>query len=76
MDDKIKKLAKTIVEHSIKVEKDENVKITCETIEPMPLVKELVKLISEKKANVEVSFFDPVLRAEINKNTSDKKIEL
>ena len=76
MEDKIKKLAKTIVNHSIKVEKNENVKITCETMEPMPLVKELVKLISEKSANVVVSFFDPVLRAEINKNTSDKKIEL
>jgi len=76
MEEKIKALALTIVNHSIKVEKDENVKITCETMEPMPLVRELVKLINEKGANVDVSFFDPTLRACINKNTSDKKIEL
>ena len=76
MEEKIKALALTIVNHSIKVEKDENVKITCETMEPMPLVRELVKLINEKGANVAVSFFDPTLRACINKNTSDKKIEL
>lgn len=76
MEEKIKTLAKTIVNHSIKVEEGENVKITSETMEPMPLIKELVKLLNEKGANVDVSFFDPSLRAMINKNTSDKKIEL
>lgn len=76
MEEKIKILAKTIVNHSVKVQEGENVKITCETMEPMPLVKELVKLISQEKANVSVSFFDPSLNAEINKNTSDKKIKL
>lgn len=76
MEEKIKTLASTIVNHSIKVKEGENVKITCETLEPMPLIKELVKLISEKKANVVVSFFDPELNAEITKNTTDKKIEL
>ncbi len=76
MEEKIKILAKTIIDHSIKVEKDENVKITCETMEPMSLVKELVKLINERGANVDVSFFDPSLRALINKDTSDKKINL
>lgn len=76
MKDKISILAKTIVDHSIKVERDENVKITCETMEPMPLVKELVKLINERGANVDVEFFDPSLKALINKDTSDKKIKL
>ena len=76
MKEKISILANTIVNHSIKVEEGEKVKISCETMEPMPLVKELVKLINEKKACVDVSFFDPVLRAEINKGTTDKKIEL
>ena len=73
MKEKISILASTIVNHSIKVEEGEKVKISCETMEPMPLVKELVKLINEKKACVDVSFFDPVLRAEINKGTTDKK---
>lgn len=76
MEEKIKKLASTIVNHSIKVKEGENVKITSETMEPMPLIKELVKQINDKKANVVVSFFDPLLRAMINKDTTDEKIEL
>ena len=76
MEEKIKKLASTIVNHSIKVQEGENVKITSETMEPMPLIKELVKQINDKKANVVVSFFDPLLRAMINKDTTDEKIEL
>ena len=76
MENKIKVLASTIINHSIKVEKDENVKILVETMEPLELVKELVKLINEKGANVDVEFTDPALDALINKNTSEKKIEL
>ncbi len=76
MEDKIRILAKTIVEHSIKVEKGENVKITCETMEPKPLVFELVKLIHEKGGNAVVSFFDPVLNAFTTKGSTDKRIEL
>ncbi len=76
MKGKIEVLASTIVNHSIKVEKDEKVKIICETMEPMPLVKALVKLINEKGACVSVSFFDPVLNAEVNMGTTDKKIDL
>ena len=48
MEEKIKKLASTIVNHSIKVKEGENVKITSETMEPMPLIKELVKQINDK----------------------------
>lgn len=76
MEEKIKKLAETIVNHSVKIQEGENVKITSETMEPMLLIKELVKQINNKKANVVVSFFDPILRAEINKHTSDKKVFL
>lgn len=75
MENKIKQLAETIVNHSIKVQKDENVKILVETMEPIDLVKELVKLINEKGANVDVSFNDPSVEALVNKGTSDKKIE-
>lgn len=76
MKNNIEVLASTIVNHSIKVNRDENVRITCETMEPMPLVKELVKQINEKGANVEVSFFDPMLKALINKETTPSKISL
>lgn len=76
MENKIKRLADVIVSHSIKVKDGENVKITCETMEPMPLVKELVSLIGERGGNVSVSFFDPMLNAMINKDTTNSKIEL
>lgn len=75
MENKIKILAKTIVNHSIKVEKDENVKILVETMEPIELVKELVKLINEKDANVDVEFTNPHIDALVNMNASEKKIE-
>ena len=76
MKDKIKSLAETIVNHSLKIKENENVKILCETMEPIDFVKELVYLINQKKANVDVSFFDPTIKAIIDKETSDKKIEL
>lgn len=76
MKDKIEVLASTIINHSIKVNRNENVRITCETMEPMPLVKELVRLINKKGANVEVSFFDPMLKALINKGTTPRKLSL
>ncbi len=76
MKDKIEVLASTIINHSIKVNRNENVRITCETMEPMPLVKELVRLINKKGANVEVSFFDPMLKALINKGTTPSKLSL
>ena len=76
MKDKINILAKTIVNHSIKVQEGENVKILVETMEPLDLVKELVKLINEKGANVDVTINDPFLESLINSATTDKKIEL
>ena len=76
MENKIKILANTIVSHSIKVKEGENIKITCETMEPMPLVKELVSLIGKQGANVSVSFFDPNLNAMINKDTTNSKLNL
>lgn len=76
MKDKISVLASTIVNHSIKVEEGEKVKILCETMEPMPLVKELVRMINDKNACCDVSFFDPVLKSLMNKDICDKGIEL
>lgn len=76
MEDKIKTLANTIVNHSIKVEEGENVKILVETMNPMDLVKEIVRLINEKKANVDVEIINPELEALVSVGTTDKKIEL
>ena len=76
MENKIKILAKTIVEHSIKLKKGENVKIQMESMEPLDLVKEIVKLINEKEANVDIEITNPELGALVTKNSTDKKIEL
>lgn len=76
MEEKIIKLANTIVNHSINVEKGEKVHLMCETMEPIVLVKKLIELINEKGANAMVEFFDPNIKALINKNASDKMIEL
>ena len=43
MDERLKKLAKTLVNYSCRVEKGENVLINCNGTAPIPLVKEIVK---------------------------------
>ena len=41
-------LATTIVEHSVKVKENDNVLISVETMEPLPLVKEIIKKNDDK----------------------------
>ncbi len=55
--ERVKKLAKLLVEHSTKVKKDDRVQIIADSIAE-PLVKELYRLCLEKNAfvNVEVTF--------------------
>lgn len=76
MDNKIEQLASTIVNHSIKVQKNEKVKIISETMQPMPLIKKLAELILEKGAAVNVSFASSSLGAVMKKHTNDAQIEL
>ncbi len=76
MNDKLITLADTIVSYSLNVKESDNVLITCETMEPMPLVKELVKKIYDKKAVPNVKIIDPELSALDKKLMNDKKIDL
>lgn len=69
-------LASTIVEHSIKVQEGDNVLISVETMEPLPLVKEIIKKIQECKGNVSVKIFDPFIEATILNKTLDSKLDL
>lgn len=69
-------LATTIVEHSIKIKEDDNVLISVETMEPLPLVKEIIKKIQEHKGNVSVKIFDPFIDAMILNKTLDSKLDL
>ena len=74
--EQIKKLAKTIVEHSIKVKENENVLIISETINPLPLIKELVKQIQARKGNVDVRFIEPSINNAIKENITENGITL
>ena len=48
-------LATTIVEHSVKVKENDNVLISVETMEPLPLVKEIKQiLIDSYYGNLEI----------------------
>ena len=46
MDERIKKLAYNLVNYSCRVQKDENVLISCHGVHPMPLVKQLMRTFS------------------------------
>ena len=72
----LKTLATTIVEHSVKVKENDNVLISVETEEPLPLVKELIKKIQEKKGNVSVKIFNPFIDALILNKTEEAKLNL
>lgn len=48
MENKIKKLAKFIIEYSIKVQENERVLINTQSLESKPLIKELIKEIYKK----------------------------
>jgi len=74
--DKIKNLAKMITTYSIEVKENENVLINSSSTKTSLLIKELIKAIYEKKANVTVRFSNDLINAEILKGTSDKKISL
>ena len=69
-------LATTIVEHSVKVKENDNVLISVETMEPLPLVKEIIKKVQEHKGNVSVKIFDPFINAMILNKTLDSKLDL
>lgn len=73
---KLEILANTIINYSLEVKKDENILITSETSSPNPLIKELIKKIKEKEANVEVKYKDPTIESLITNSTTETKLEL
>ena len=73
---KIDELANTIVNYSISVEEKENVLITTDTFEALPLIKKIIDYIYKNKGNVEVRFSDATINSKVLGYVSDEKIKL
>ena len=73
--ERIEKLAKIIVNHSIKVTENDRVLITYEGIESMPLVKAITKEVINNKGVVETDYRNQDLECFIHENISEKAIE-
>lgn len=69
--EKLKILARTIVEHSLKVKKGEKVLITYQAIESQPLVMEIVKEIIRVGGVVNLDYIDQEINNYIRENITD-----
>lgn len=74
MDERIKKLSKTIVNHSLKVKEQDRVLITCQTTEPKELVQALINEITEQKGIPFVRITDPEIHALLQQKTTSERI--
>ena len=73
--ERIEKLAKIIVNHSIKVKESDRVLISYDGIEAMPLVKAITKEVINNKGVVEVEYSNQDIENYIRENITDKIIE-
>ena len=73
--DKIEKLAKIIVNHSIKVKENDRVLITYDGIESMPLVKEVIREVINNHGVVDAEYQNQDIDNYIGENLSEKQIE-
>ena len=73
--ERIEKLAKIIVNHSIKVKENDKVLISYDGIESMPLVKAIVKEVINNKGVVETDYQNQDLSNYVRENLTDNMIE-
>ena len=74
--ERIEKLAKIIVNHSIKVKENDRVLISYDGIEAMPLVKAIVKETINNKGVVETDYRNQDIENFVHENITDKEIEV
>ena len=72
--ERIEKLAKIIVNHSLKVKENDRVLVTYGGIESMPLVKAIVKEVINNKGVVETDYQDSDLDNFVNESLTDSMI--
>ena len=73
--ERIEKLSQIIVNHSIKVEKNEKVLITYQSNDTMPLVKSLVEEILKHKGIPTIKYIDPEISNLVKENLNEEIIE-
>lgn len=76
MEEKVKKLASTIVHYSLALKKDEKVFITYQSSEASDLVKCLIEEISQVGAVAYLNLIDPVLNNLLTETTTDVRMKL
>lgn len=75
MDERLKKLSKTIVDYSLEVKENDRVLITVQTDKPNKLVKCLIKDITKKKGIPFVRMVDPEINSLLLELTTNEKIK-
>ena len=70
--ERIEKLSKIIVNHSLKVKENDRVLITYNGIESMPLVKAIIKEVINNKGVVETDYQNQDLGNYIRENLTDR----
>ena len=73
--EKLEKLAKIIVEHSLKVKENDRVLISYQGIESIPLVKEIVKEVISVGGVINTDYQNQDITAYINEHLTDSLIE-
>ena len=76
MEEKIKQLASTIVNYSLKVKENDKVLITYQTVDARNLVKELIKNINEVGGIVFTNYVDPFISNILKEQSTAKRIDL
>jgi len=72
--ERIEKLAKIIVNHSLKVQENDRVLISYDGIESMPLVKEIIKEIVNNHGVVESEYHNQDIENYLHENLTDEMI--
>ena len=76
MDERLKKLAKTLVNYSCRVQKGENVLINCNGTAPIPLVKEIVKEVYKSGGLPYVEIREASIERELLMDASEEQLKL
>ena len=72
--DRMKRLAETIVHHSLKVKEKEKVLITYQAMESLPLVKEIIKEVILTGAYVDYDYVDQDINNYLRENLNEEVI--
>lgn len=76
MEEKIKKLAYTIINYSLRIKENDKILITSSSLETKDLIIELIKEIKRKKASCKVEINDVEIAALLNESATDTRINL